>query len=78
MAPEIIRIRDCDDVRLSCISDMFSAGAIFYQILFDRPLFCSKEHGDVLALNRSCDIRFSDRLKQLITAEGTRMDMLEF
>jgi serine/threonine protein kinase len=39
VAPEIIGIRDTDSVKMSTISDVFSAGAIFYQMIFGKALF---------------------------------------
>ena len=39
VAPEILRIRDDEKPILDCISDMFSLGSIFYQMLFERRLF---------------------------------------
>ena len=39
VAPEIISIRDSENAQLETISDMFSAGAVFYQMIFGRSLF---------------------------------------
>jgi serine/threonine protein kinase len=39
VAPEIMGIHDGESVRMSSISDVFSAGAIFYQMIFGRALF---------------------------------------
>lgn len=39
VAPEIIGIKDTDHARMSTISDVFSAGAILYQMIFGKPLF---------------------------------------
>jgi len=39
VAPEIISIRDSDNIKMSSISDVFSAGAIFYQMIFGKALF---------------------------------------
>lgn len=39
VAPEIIGIRDTEQARMSTISDVFSAGAIMYQMVFGKPLF---------------------------------------
>ena len=39
VAPEILSIRDTDQARMESISDVFSAGAIFYQMIFGKPLF---------------------------------------
>jgi serine/threonine protein kinase len=39
VAPEIITIKDTDHAKMSTISDVFSAGAIFYQMIFGTALF---------------------------------------
>lgn len=39
VAPEIISIRDADDAQLVTVSDMFSVGAVFYQMIFGKALF---------------------------------------
>lgn len=39
VAPEIISIRDTENARMLTISDIFSAGAIFYQMIFGKALF---------------------------------------
>lgn len=41
VAPEIINIKDMDTKSLP-ISDVFSAGCIFYYIIFNRHLFYGK------------------------------------
>lgn len=43
VAPEILRIKDTQAVRLKTISDVFSIGAIFYQLIFNLPLFAAKD-----------------------------------
>lgn len=57
MAPEILRIRDLSTVRLGYESDMFSLGAIYYQILYGKALFPGKDQTEVLQSNRMCRIR---------------------
>jgi serine/threonine protein kinase len=54
VAPEIITIRDNDSVKMSSISDVFSAGAVFYQTIFGKALFDGKNNTDVLERNRRC------------------------
>lgn len=39
VAPEIISIHDGEYVKMSTISDVFSSGAIFYQMIFGQALF---------------------------------------
>lgn len=39
VAPQIISIKDTDHARMHTISDVFSAGAIFYHMIFGRALF---------------------------------------
>ena len=39
VAPEIVSIKDRSNVRLTTKSDVFSAGAIFYLMLFGSSLF---------------------------------------
>jgi len=36
---------------------MFSLGAIYYQILYGKPLFPGKDQTEVLQSNRMCRIR---------------------
>jgi len=59
VAPEILRIKDEEKPSLEPISDMFSLGSIFYQMIFERRLFDAIEHEDVLNQNRACVIRFN-------------------
>ena len=46
------------------ISDVFSAGAIFYQMIFGKALFSGEKNSEVLEKNRKCHISiptFSDQ-----------------
>ena len=56
VAPEIITIRDTDYAKMSSISDVFSAGAIFYQMIFGKALFEGDKNSEVLERNRKCAI----------------------
>lgn len=59
VAPEIINIKDMS-TKGESISDMFSAGVIFYYLLFGHSIFPGKKYSEILAQNRSCDFDFSD------------------
>lgn len=39
VAPEILTIKDTEQARMASISDVFSAGAILYQMIFGKALF---------------------------------------
>jgi calcium-dependent protein kinase len=56
VAPEIIGIRDTGSAKMSTISDVFSVGAIFYQMIFGTPLFGGDRNAEVLEKNRRCVI----------------------
>lgn len=45
VAPEIINIKDTQEAKMSSISDVFSAGAIFYHMVFGKPLFQGDKNG---------------------------------
>ena len=57
IAPEILKIKDLNNVRLGVESDMFSLGATYYKLLYGRSLFSGKEQAEVLQSNRACHIR---------------------
>ena len=57
VAPEILRIKDLSNARLGVESDMFSLGAIYYQIMYGKPLFGGKDYTEVLQNNRQCRIK---------------------
>ena len=59
VAPEILRIKDDEKPVLSTISDIFSLGSIFYQMIFEKRLFDAHDHEDVLNQNRACVIKFT-------------------
>ena len=61
MAPEILKIKDVDNVRLGIKSDMFSLGAIYYHLIYGQPLFPGKDQNEVLNLNRQCRIKIAPR-----------------
>jgi serine/threonine protein kinase len=54
VAPEIINIKDMNAKSLP-ISDVFSAGCIFYYITFGKHLFTGKTGQEIIAANRECD-----------------------
>lgn len=60
IAPEILKIKDLNNVRLGLESDMFSIGAIYYRILYGKSLFGGKEQAEVLHNNRSFHIRLHE------------------
>lgn len=62
VAPEILQIKDLANARLGVQSDIFSLGAIYYQLLYGRPLFCGKDHAEVLQSNRCCRVNFYDKI----------------
>lgn len=43
-------------------SDVFSLGAIYYQLLYGSPLFGGKNHAEVLQSNRCCKVNFYDKI----------------
>lgn len=55
VAPEIINIKDMSTKSLP-ISDVFSAGCIFYYIVFNKHLFTAKTGQEIIAMNRECDL----------------------
>lgn len=55
VAPEIINIKDMT-TKSHPISDVFSAGCIFYYIIFSKHLFMGKNAQEIIAMNRECDI----------------------
>lgn len=55
VAPEIINIKDMT-IKSLPISDVFSAGCIFYYIIFNRHLFMGKSGQEIINLNRECDL----------------------
>jgi serine/threonine protein kinase len=61
VAPEILKIRDLENVRLGIESDMFSLGAIYYQLIYGGPLFPGKDQNEVLASNRLCRIKLPQK-----------------
>lgn len=38
------------------ISDVFSAGCIFYYIIFNRHLFTARTGPEIITMNRECDL----------------------
>jgi N6-adenosine-specific RNA methylase IME4 len=38
------------------ISDIFSAGCIFYYMIFNKHLFFGKNGQEIIAMNRECDL----------------------
>lgn len=62
MAPEILQIKDLANARLGVQSDIFSLGAICYQLLYGRPLFPGKDHAEVLQSNRCGRVVFYDKI----------------
>ena len=38
------------------ISDIFSAGCIFFYIIFNRHLFLGKTGQEIITVNRECDL----------------------
>lgn len=61
MAPEILKIKDIECVRLGVESDMFSLGAIYHHLIYGCPLFAGKDQTEVLALNRQCKIKVAPK-----------------
>ena len=61
VAPETLKIKDIANVRIGVEGDMFSLGAIFYQILFGKYLFNGKDQIEVLQNNKMCKIKMQDR-----------------
>jgi len=61
VAPEILKIKDIDHVRLGVESDMFSLGAIYYNLIYGQALFPGKDQNEVLNLNRQCKIKIAPR-----------------
>ena len=55
VAPEIINIKDMSTKSLP-ISDVFSAGCIFYYIIFNKHLFMGKTGQEIITMNRECDL----------------------
>ena len=55
VAPEIINIKDMS-TKSHPISDVFSAGCIFYYIIFSKHLFMGKSPQEIITLNRECDL----------------------
>ena len=55
VAPELLQ-----EMGYDCMSDMFSAGVIFYIILTGRPLFKGNTPEEILDKNTRCDYQFSD------------------
>ena len=51
VAPEIINIKDMS-TKSYPISDIFSAGCIFYYIIFNRHLFLGKTGQEIITVNR--------------------------
>lgn len=72
IAPEILKIRDLNNVRLGVESDMFSLGAIYYRILYGKSLFGGKEQAEVLQSNRA----FNIRLHELQSASYGELELL--
>jgi serine/threonine protein kinase len=70
VAPEILKIRDVEQARLGVESDVFSLGAIYYQMIYGQPLFQGKDQTEVLAQNRQCKIKVGRK-------EGVAFDELE-
>lgn len=62
VAPEILQIKDLAKARLGVQSDTFSLGAIYYQLLYGRPLFAGKDHAEVLQSNRCGRVVFYDKI----------------
>lgn len=62
MAPEILQIKDLAKARLGVQSDTFSLGAIYYQLLYGKPLFSGKDHAEVLQSNRLGRVNFYDKI----------------
>ena len=42
---------------------MFSLGAIYYHLIYGKPLFQGKDQSEVLSLNRQCRIKLSPHPK---------------
>lgn len=66
VAPEIISIRDSDKIQLQTVSDIFSAGAVFYQMIYGTALFPGDTNNEVLQKNRKCLFSIPS-----ITTDGT-------
>jgi calcium-dependent protein kinase len=76
VAPEIITIRDVDNAKMSTISDVFSAGAIFYQLIFGKALFDGERNSQVLDKNRKCQISIPNA-SDVISLDGKMVDSAE-
>jgi serine/threonine protein kinase len=76
VAPEIITIRDINSAKMSTISDVFSAGAIFYQLIFGRALFEGERNSQVLERNRKCQISIPNA-SEIISLDGRMVDSAE-
>lgn len=61
VAPEILKIKDVETVRLGVESDMFSLGAIYYHLIYGVPLFPGKNQNEVLSQNRHCRIKVTPK-----------------
>ncbi|EGR32072.1 protein kinase domain protein [Ichthyophthirius multifiliis] len=61
VAPEIANYQEKSENGYSGLCDVFSAGIIFYTLLFYKSLFIGKKFNEVLKLNKECNINFLDK-----------------
>lgn len=72
VAPEIIRITDVKTARMHTISDIFSAGCIYYALLFNKPIFNIRKLKDITKANMFCEFQIPDySLNITVTSECT-------
>ena len=56
MAPEIINIKNFKGVRLGLKSDVYSVGAVYYELMYNEMLFNGGTSKEIVAKNRTANV----------------------
>jgi len=56
VAPEIVSLKSSEPAQFYTVSDVFSVGTIFYELIFKKPLFKGSDQANLLAKNGLCNL----------------------